>query len=153
MFWRITRREFEENGNAGNRRAFEKLVADGTVPGLLFYMDGVPFGWCAVGPRNHFPSLNRSPVLKPVDDRPVWSMVCFYLLRPFRRRGLSPSLVQLVLDYARSRGAAAVEAYPDIKARNTADSYMGIEKVYRSLGFEEAARRKPHRPILRYEIT
>lgn len=152
MFWRITRKEFEINGNGGNREAFKRLIDGGTVPGVLFYRGEDPFGWCAVGPRSHYPSLNRSPVLKAVDDRDVWSLVCFYLLPEYRGKGLSPALVRKALEYAESRGASVVEAYPRLGADTCADSYMGIDKVYRNLGFKEAARRKPNRPILRYEF-
>ena len=96
MYWRTSRSQFSENGNPGNRAAFKSIVASGVVPGILYYRDGIPFGWCSIGPRDHYPSLNRSPLLKPVDDQPVWSIVCFYVLPEYRHLGLLPELVKKV---------------------------------------------------------
>ena len=152
MYWRITRREFERNGNAGNRASLKRIVDDGAAPGVLFYEAESPIGWCAIGPRSHYPALNRSPVLRAVDERAVWSIVCFYLPSTHRRRGLFPLLIGPAVRYAADRGATTVEAYPDRRATSAADAFMGVEEAYRRFGFVEVARRRDHRPILRYEI-
>jgi hypothetical protein len=79
MFWRLTRSEFEKKKGAGNRQALKKLVESGKVPGVLAYADGVPVGWCAVAPRADYSTLERSRVLAPIDDHPVWSVPCFFV--------------------------------------------------------------------------
>jgi hypothetical protein len=67
------------------RQAMRLLVDRGTVPGLMGYEDGIPVAWVSVGPREDFGKLRRSPVMKPLDDRPVWSIVCFFVDRKARR--------------------------------------------------------------------
>lgn len=152
MYWRIGRKEFAANGNSGNRDALCRIVTNRTVPGLLYYVGETPIAWCSVAPRGDYASLARSPLLRAVDDRDVWSIVCFYVVRSYRHRGIFAELVRQAVGYARSAGAVAVEAYPDLSAQTGAAAFMGIDAVYRKLGFREIAKRKPHRPILRYEV-
>lgn len=92
MWWRIKRSEFELQKGEGNRTAMRALVDSGQVPGLLAYLDGRPVGWCSVAPREAYPVLDRSRILKPVDDTPLWSVVCFFVARGHRRRGVSGAL-------------------------------------------------------------
>jgi GNAT superfamily N-acetyltransferase len=134
-----------------NRRAMKALVDRGTVPGLLGYEDGVPVAWVSVGPREDYPKLRRSPIMKPVDDRPVWSIVCFYVDRNARGRGLSERMLEAATDYARSRGARLLEAYPvDKDERSHPDAmFFGARSIYDRAGFAEVARRKPTRPVVR----
>src|SRR5512133_3165977 len=115
MWWRETRSEFEKNAYEPNRRAMQQIVETGRVPGILAYLDGAPAGWCSVAPREDFPSLDRSRVLKRVDDRPVWSIVCFFVKRPYRRSGLTLSLLHAAVEHARQNGAQVVEGYPKDK--------------------------------------
>src|SRR5205807_10143504 len=107
---------YRKTGDTGagqeNRRAMKALVDGGTVPGLIGYEDGVPVAWVSLGPREDYVKLGRSPIMKPVDDRPVWSIVCFFVDQEARGRGLSERILGAALDYARSRGARLVEAYP-----------------------------------------
>jgi hypothetical protein len=65
MWWRTTRKEFEHNQRTGNRQAMKTIVDSGKIPGILAYHQGKPVGWCSVAPREHYSSLERSPVLKP----------------------------------------------------------------------------------------
>ena len=78
---------------------------DGPPPGLLAYDDGRPVAWCALAPRETYHALANSRILKPVDDQPVWSVVCFFVAKPYRRRGLSTMLLDEAAKYARKRGA------------------------------------------------
>ncbi len=70
MWWRITRGQFEQLQGEGNRQAMQNIVESGEVPGILLYDDGDPVGWCSVAPRDRFAALQRSRVLKPIDDTP-----------------------------------------------------------------------------------
>ena len=152
MWWRIKRSEFDGNHGEANRRAMEAIIRSGEVPGLLAYLDGEPVGWCSVAPREAFPVLDRSPVLKRVDDQPVWSIVCFYIHRGHRRCGLEGLLIDAAVDYARSRGGRIVEAYPVDPATGTFDTgsaFTGTTRTFRRLGFREVARRSKRRAVLR----
>ena len=155
-WWRLSSSDFDRGKGDGNRAALKALVDAGDPPGLLAYAASDPVGWVSLGPRERFPRLARSRVLAPVDDRPVWSIVCFFMRRDHRRHGLLPTLIDGAVDYAAARGAAAVEAYPIDPAagRRTADAfaYTGFASAFLTAGFVEVLRRSPTRPIMRYTI-
>jgi GNAT superfamily N-acetyltransferase len=155
MWWRLTASEFEKNKGAGNRSAMRTIVQAGIPPGILGYVTGEPAGWCAVGPRSDLPRLERSRILKPVDELPVWSITCFFVARLARRRGLSVSLLQAAVEYAASHGASIVEGYPvEPKKEGMPDAFAfhGLASGFRQAGFEEVARRSATRPIMRYVL-
>src|SRR5512135_1093941 len=79
MYWRIPRQEFQRNYGQGNRLLVKGAVEAGKTPGILAYHEGRPVGWCSIAPREDFPVLRRSPTLRPIDDLPVWSIVCFFV--------------------------------------------------------------------------
>jgi len=97
MWWRMTTAEFERNKGQANRKALKEPVDSGNVLGILAYSGARAVGWCPVGPRTDFARLVRSPVLKPIDDQPVWSVVCLFVARNFRRKGLSVELLKAAL--------------------------------------------------------
>jgi GNAT superfamily N-acetyltransferase len=136
---------------AQNKGALRALVDRGTVPGLIGYRDGRPVGWVSINPREEYAKLRRSPVMKPVDDRPVWSIVCFFVDRDARNEGVSEALLKGAMDYARSRGATLLEAYPvDKRERSHPDFlFFGAKRMFDRAGFREVARRTPNRPVMR----
>ena len=136
---------------AVNRLAMQALVEEGTVPGLIGYDDGVPVAWVSLGPREEYPKLRRSPVMKPVDERPVWSIICFFVDREARGRGLAERMLRAAVDYARSRGARLLEAYPvdADKPRDPDSMFFGAKSMYDRVGFREVTRRRPTRPVVR----
>jgi len=151
MWWRLTRREWSRLKGEGNRQAMKRIVESGEVPGIIAYVGGKPVGWCSVALREAFPSLNRSPTLKRVDGEPVWSIVCFYVPPQFRGVGLMPKLLVAARDYALSRGANVVEAYPrESKNLPLLAAYMGVVPAFQKAGFVEVLRRSPKQPIMRY---
>jgi GNAT superfamily N-acetyltransferase len=134
-----------------NRRALKALVDAGTVPGLLGYRAGKPVAWISLGPRDEYAKLARSPVMKPVDDRPVWSVVCFYTAPEARGEGVTALMLARAAEYARAHGATLLEAYPvDRPGRGRDDAmWFGAKRLYDRAGFTEVARRKPTRPVMR----
>ncbi|UCF79591.1 MAG: GNAT family N-acetyltransferase [Candidatus Eiseniibacteriota bacterium] len=155
MWWRLRQREFESQKGEGNRRAMKRIVASGRIPGLLAFHRGMPVGWCSLAPREEFVRLEHSRILKPVDDRPVWSVVCFFVSKDYRRRGVSGRLLEAAVRYVKRRGGKIVEGYavepkkvrmPDLFA------YHGLSCVFRDAGFKEVARRSPSRPIMRLSV-
>ena len=137
-----------------NRAAMQALVDGGTVPGLIGYRDGVPVGWVSFAPRGEFAKLARSPVLKPVDDKPVWAIVCFVVPAAYRGQGIARTLLRAAVAYARRQGATLIEAYPVDKPDRAADDAMwfGAKSMYDAAGFVEVARRRPQRPIVRLAL-
>jgi len=139
---------------AANRAALKSLVDAGTPPGLVGYEGASPVGWVSLGPREAFAKLRRSPVMKAVDDQPVWSIVCFVVPSEHRRRGVAGALLKGAIDYARGRGATHLEAYPVDRAEPSRDDsiWFGTRSMYDRAGFVEVARRRPHRPVMRLEL-
>ena len=151
MWWRLGRKEWNRNKGEGNRRAFRRIVRSGSEPGVLAYADGHPVGWCAVAPRKDFSFLERSRVLAPLDDQPVWSITCLFVAKEWRRRGLSTRLIEAAVKLARKHGAKIVEAYPnDVKSTMPAAFiWTGVTAAFKKAGFRVAARRSRLRPIVR----
>ena len=155
MWWRIKRKDFENQQGEGNRAAMRSIVESGKVPGILAYAHGKPVAWCSVAPREDFPVLDRSPILKRVDDRHVWSVVCFFMAKDYRHMGLSSRMLQAAVAYAAENGAGIVEGYPITPKKDQApDMYIftGLESTFVKAGFVEVARRSEYRPIMRYFI-
>ena len=134
-----------------NKCALKALVDNGIAPGLIGYRDGKPIAWVSLGPREDYAKLARSSVMKPVDDKPVWSVVCFYTAKEVRGEHLAEAMLKGAIAYARSHGARLIEAYPvDKAARGSDDSmWFGAKSMYDRAGFVEVARRKPTRPVVR----
>jgi GNAT superfamily N-acetyltransferase len=153
MWWRVKRSEFIQQKGAGNRQAFKDLVSAGVPTGILAYSGEMPVGWCAIGPREAYPALERSRVLKRVDDLPVWSVTCFFIAKPHRRKGLSVQLLRAAVEYARVRGASIVEGYPEDPGEGDQPApfmFTGLASAFRKAGFKEVLRRSKKRPIMRY---
>jgi GNAT superfamily N-acetyltransferase len=152
MWWRLKRSEYNKKKGEGNRRALRQLSAEGVPLGVLAYTDKKPVGWCAVAPRADYPVLANSRVLVPVDDRPVWSVTCFYIAKEFRLTGLTADLLRAAVAYATKKGAHIVEGYPmDPRSGDmpAAFAWTGFISAYRKAGFKEVARGSAGRPIMR----
>src|SRR5438128_1099301 len=112
MLWRLKRSVFDGQKGQGNREAMKALVAGGEVPGILAYAAEAPVGWCAVAPREHYPALDRSRVLKRIDDSPVWSVSCLFVAKECRNQGVSVQLLKAAVAHVRKQGGVMVEGYP-----------------------------------------
>jgi ribosomal protein S18 acetylase RimI-like enzyme len=134
-----------------NRAELLALVEAGETPGLIGYRGKTPVGWVSLGPRDDYPKLRRSVVMKPVDDRPVWSIICFVVPAQYRGEGVARALLDGAIAYAKKKGVELLEAYPvDKRGRANDDSmWFGAKSMYDAAGFDEVARRKPHRPVVR----
>ena len=156
MWPRLARSDFQKQKGAGNKNAMKKIVEFGPPLGLLAYAGSEPVAWCALAPRETYSVLANSRILKPVDERRVWSVVCFFVAKPFRRRGISAKLLDAAAKYARKQGARIIEGYP-VEPKAGARSpdvfvWTGLPSAFRNAGFEEAARRSPTRPIMRKDL-
>ena len=136
------------------KNALRALAAQDPPPGLVGYRGKTPVGWVSLGPRGDFAKLAKSPVMKPVDDQPVWSVVCFVVPSPYRNQGVAGELLAGAVAYARKRGVRLLEAYPVDKDAPAAvqASWFGSKRMFDEAGFEEVARRRPDRPVVRLEL-
>ena len=154
-WWRLKRSEFEQQKGEQNRKALKKIVDSGKIPGILAYANDEPIGWCSVAPRESYPALERSRVLKRVDDKPVWSIVCFFVAKPFRHKGVTVALLKATIKHVKGHGGKILEGYPvEPKKGYTPDpfAYTGLASAFRKAGFVEVIRRSETHPIMRYMI-
>jgi GNAT superfamily N-acetyltransferase len=148
MWWRTTAAQFDEGikgRGAGNREAMKSLVSEGRVPGLLAYKGGEPVGWVSVAPRSEFGRVERSPILKPVDDEAAWAIVCFYIDKRHRGEGVGKALLDAAVKHVAKKGGRLVEGYPVHPDGKTAaaSAYTGVVSMFENAGFDQVARRKP----------
>jgi GNAT superfamily N-acetyltransferase len=164
-YYRVRGPFFSGATAAGHRAVLEAAVEDGVAvgraPGLIAYDGADAVGWVSVGPRSDYERLTHSKVLAPVDDTPVWSIVCFVVGRRFRGRGIAHALLDAAIDFARNHGATTIEAYPADVTPGTriADGtvFKGTLAMFEAAGFREVARRQwnastPVRPIVRLSL-
>ncbi len=134
---RLRPREIEQLGGGSRESAMRRLCEREHPPGVVAYRDGVPVGWCNVGPRAEISRLTGSRLIRPVDDVPVWSIVCVVVRPGHRRQGVTAPLLDGALAYAASHGAPAVEAYPvDPAGRmDTTMAFVGTKAMFARAGF------------------
>ena len=160
QFYRERGLDWSNSTPKQNRERLSSLTREGPPPGLVAYRDGRAVGWVSLAPRPAFDRLTHAKVLAPVDDQPVWSIVCFVVSRKARGSGVAKALLDGAIDWAKRQGATLLEAYPtDTKGRKipAANAYHGTLTMFESAGFEVVARRQfnkttPVRPIVRRSL-
>jgi len=153
MYWRIGS-QYYKRPREENKAAFRRLVKRGPPPGLLAFDGDMAVGWCQLTPRDALPWLNRTRILKPVDDVPVWSLSCFYVRRGYRKRGVTSALIAAAVKAAKRAKAPALEAYPvDTQVpKSTTNIFTGTVSTFARAGFKTVACRRPSRPIMRLDL-
>ena len=133
----------------------------GTTSGLVGYLDGEPAAWAAVEPRVAYPKLRTTRVPwtgrdEDKDDAGVWAVTCMVVRKGFRRRGLTYPLARATIDFARERGARALEAYPMItppgKEITWGELHVGARQVFQEAGFVEVSRPTLRRVVMRVDF-
>lgn len=158
MWWRFTPATYKENAGQGNRAALQNRVNERRATGLLTYVGDDPVGWISVSPREEYERIPTSQTWRPIDDVAVWSIVCFFIRKDQRRRGLTDHLIHAAVEYAKAHGAQVIEAYPkDVvavgnKAIADGDLYWGALSTFQRAGFVEVERRNKVFPIVRLTL-
>lgn len=150
MRWRMRAAAFGRATKDERAAALDGLVRDGAPVGVLAYLAGEPVGWCSIAPRESYDGLERYRALPRLDDRPAWAVVCFFVDRNVRRRGLTLGLLRAAVAYARSQGAAIIEGYP-VEPRARSNTYMGSPATFRAAGFRDVTPRGQARMIMRHD--
>ena len=142
MAWRNLSAEAKTARGKDRKAALKAALCsrvDEKVPiGLLAYHEGSPIAWCSIAPRSSYRPLG-GPDDGKVGDRPVWSLVCFFVKREFRGRKMTQRLIRAAVDYAGRSGAGVVEAYP-VDPESPSYHFMGLVSVFERAGFERVAR-------------
>jgi GNAT superfamily N-acetyltransferase len=132
-----------------------------TTSGLVGYIDGEPVGWCAVEPRTAYLRLlyTRVPWTGRFEDKTddrIWAVTCFVTRTGFRRRGVSRALARAAVDFARQRGARALEGYPMItqpgKEVTWGELHVGSRSIFAAAGFAEVSRPTLRRVVMRIDF-
>ena len=174
MYMRQKRQEFKQLKGENNKKEMKKLVDKKTTIGLIAYIGKEPVGWCSVAPREDFVRFETSKVLKPVDDKPVWSIVCFFVDKKYRKQGLSVEIIKGAVEFCRKLSEASkipgkssskekkagqprriIEGYPVVPYKENipaAFAWNGLPNAFIKAGFKEVARRSKTRPIMRYYL-
>lgn len=160
---RIPAKQVTELGGDGadqRERAMRALCEREHPPGVVTYLDGTPVGWCSISPRTEIPRLESSSLIRPIDDVPVWSIICVVVRSGYRKRGVTTAMLEGAVEYARSKGAPAVEAHPvDPPGRmDLTMAFVGTRSMFEKVGFEvvgttDAVASKMPRLVMRRELT
>jgi GNAT superfamily N-acetyltransferase len=135
---RLRAGEINQLGDGNREQAMRRLCERVHPPGVVTYRDGEPVGWCNIGPRTEITRLTGSRLIRPIDDMPVWSIVCVVVRSGHRRQGVTAPLLEGAVCYAASHGAPAVEAYPvDPAGRmNLTMAFVGTRAMFDRAGFQ-----------------
>ena len=157
MYFRLKKSDFIEGKfNEGNKDAIQQLVFNDYPTGILAFYGDEPIAWCALAPRDHFLKLGKSRVHKPIDDKKVWSIPCFFIAKNYRRLGVSVQLLKKVIEFARENDIHILEAYPTIPTtEKLPDSFawIGLYKSFERAGFKIVDQTSINRPMVRYYLT
>jgi GNAT superfamily N-acetyltransferase len=133
-----------------------------TTSGLVAYLEGEPVGWCAVAPRTAFFGLMRNFKVhwegraEDKADDTVWSVTCFVTRAGYRRRGITYALARAAVDFARERGARALEGYPMITRPGQevawGELHVGNRSIFEAAGFTEVSHPTPRRVVMRIDF-
>ncbi|ROR65366.1 GNAT family N-acetyltransferase [Agrococcus jenensis] len=143
LSYRVPGAEFNALAGADRPARLRRYAEEGTPPGVIAYVGGEPAGWCSVSPRSSHHRLTRSRTIPAVDDVPVWSIVCLVVRPGFRRQGLGHALLAGAVEFARSRRAPMLEAYPiesGDERISTALAYVGTTSLFEAAGFERVVK-------------
>jgi GNAT superfamily N-acetyltransferase len=134
-----------------------------TTAGLVAYLDREPVGWCAVEPRSHYARLllkTRVPWDGRAEDKTddsVWAVTCFVTRAGFRHRGVSRALARATVDFARERGARALEGYPMIaqgqEVSLVGELHVGSRNIFADAGFTEVTHPTLRRVVMRIDFS
>ncbi len=154
MYYRLKKSDYQQGKmNDGNKKAMKGIVWENKPAGILGLYGDEAIAWCAFAPREDFVKLENSRVHKRIDDKPVWSIPCFFIDKNFRRRGVSVALLKGVIHYAKENGINIIEAYPVIPTQEKlpdAFAWFGLLSSFEHAGFKIADRTSKNRPMVRY---
>ncbi len=136
---RLPAAQIEALGEGSRERAARALCERDRPPGVVTYLDGTPVGWCSISPRREIPRLERSRLIRPVDDVPAWAIICVVVRGGHRRRGVTTALLEGAVAWAASEGAPAVDAHPVDPGEERMDltmAFVGTRHMFEKVGFE-----------------
>ena len=132
-----------------------------STTGLLAYVGGEPAGWCCVEPRPALPLIpeQRTCVQEARPGphrRPMWVVACFVTRTPFRYTGVSRTLAKAAVEFARARGAGAVEGYAMVTQPGVeitwGELHVGSRSIFADAGMRQVAAPTKRRVVMRIDF-
>lgn len=150
MRWRATPQESRKLDGRSRKAALKRRVRQGVPIGILGYVDGELVAWVSIAPR---PTYRRLGGMEATNEDPnkVWSLVCFFVSRRHRGKGLMKRLLETAVMHARRRGATVVEAYP-VDPDSPSYRFMGFTPAFKAAGFREVGRTGTRRHVMRRRV-
>ena len=155
MYFRLSYKDFQANKPDGNKKMVRHLVNKGKPQGLIASINNEPVGWIALAPREDYMKLENARVFKRIDDKPVWSITCFFIKKQFRQMGLSQLLIKGAIDYAKKKKIKTLEAYPAIPySEKVPHSFLwvGILSSFIKNGFKIVQQNSKSRAMVRIDL-
>lgn len=154
MFFRLPYSRFQANKPHGNKLLMQDLVRQGRPVGLIAFLHKEPVGWIALAPREDYSKLENARSFKRIDDKPVWSITCFFIKKNYRRRGLSGQLIRGAVEFAQKKKIRVLEAYPAIPySENMPHPFLwvGVLSGFLANGFRVVKQSSKSRAMVRWE--
>lgn len=152
MYWRMNSKEFWAFSRDQRKKAMEDTINSGMSPGIIAYKGKEPIGWCSIAPKRDYVRLSNSRTIKKGELNDVWSIVCFYVHKDYRRKGVMSRLLDEAIKYASRSGARIVEGYPVDVEGDVPDpnAYTGKLATFLNAGFVEVEGETQKRTLVRY---
>ena len=140
LSYRFSSKENRELVGPARGERVRELMSDRPI-GVLAYDGDEVVGWGAVAPRAQT-SFARARLIPHVDDLEAWSVWCIRVRPGHRGKGISHHVLRGAVEFARERGAPAVEGYPVDNGGEKVDltmAYVGTRSLFERAGFTKAA--------------
>ncbi|HET9746350.1 MAG TPA: GNAT family N-acetyltransferase [Chitinophagaceae bacterium] len=155
MYFRLPYKTFQENKPDGNKKMMKQLVSKGLPQGLIASLNTEPVGWIALAPREDYMRVENSRVFRRIDDKPIWSITCFFIKKEFRRQGLSKELIKGAVDFAKKKKIKTLEAYPAIPYAEKVPHpflWVGVLSSFINNGFRIVRQHSKSRAMVRIDL-
>ena len=151
MEWRTTPKEFRSAGRGRLKAGLAQRVHQGVPIGILGYLNDDAIAWCSIAPRPTYRSGLAGDTPAGDEAENVWSLVCFFVAKPYRGKGTMRQLLGAAVEHAWKRGATVVEAYP-VDPDSPSYRFMGFVPSFKAAGFREIGRAGTRRHVMRLKL-
>jgi GNAT superfamily N-acetyltransferase len=137
---RLSSAAYSKNKGEINKQLFKNLVKADEKLGIMAYHRGEPIAWCSISPKPRLLDMKNSRIMKLTATQDTWSIVCLFIKKEYRRKGVSSLIIKKAAEYAFQNGAKVVEAYPvQAKVEKVPDAFIwnGIWSAYEKAGFKK----------------
>ncbi|MEO7994139.1 MAG: GNAT family N-acetyltransferase [bacterium] len=159
MWWRVPQggKVWAAMQGAPAKAQFEEGITSGMIHGVLAFDGQLPVGWCAFGPREDYPRLNRTKSYQRPAEAGVWSIPCFYITTNYRGQGVAKGLLGAAIKALKKHRARIIEAYPVTPTQAggrlpPAFSAQGPLEIFLEAGFLEVQRIATSRPVVQLHV-